>query len=85
MMSEFAKEIREEMAQENEKKPIPSAPEKESYEKRCYTIEEISMILGVCRKTVNALLEKHEFHWFKLGNSYRISKKSFDAWLDSNI
>lgn len=85
MMSEFAKEIREEIAQEKESKPILAAPEKESYEKRCYTAEEIQAILGICRKSTYALLKRKEFHWFKIGSNYRIPKKSFDQWLDSTM
>lgn len=29
--------------------------------------------------------ERHEFRWFKIGSTYRISKKSFDEWLDSKL
>ena len=28
------------------------------------------------------LLKKNEFHWIQIGTKYRISKKSFDGWLD---
>ena len=52
-------------------------------EKRCYTIKDLQEILGVSRPTVNKLLMKKEFHWVRLdGGKYRISRKSFDAWLD---
>lgn len=53
-------------------------------EKRCYTVKEIQEILDVSRPMVYALLKKKEFRWIQLdGGKYRISKKSFDDWLDN--
>ena len=52
-------------------------------EKRTYTVEEIQVILGISRGTAYKLLEKKEVRWFKIGSTYRISKKSFDDWLDN--
>ena len=54
-------------------------------EKRTYTVEDIQVILGISRGTAYKLLEKKEFRWFKIGSTYRISKKSFDEWLDNKI
>ena len=54
-------------------------------EKRCYTVEDLQIILGIARGTAYKLLERHEFRWFKIGSTYRISKKSFDEWLDSKL
>ena len=52
-------------------------------EKRCYTVKELQEILGVSRPTIYNLLKKNEFRWIQLdGGKYRISKKSFDDWLD---
>lgn len=52
-------------------------------EKRCYTVEELQNILCVSRPTVYALLKRKEFRWFQIGGGkYRISKNSFDEWLD---
>ena len=52
-------------------------------EKRCYTVQELQEILGVSRPTIYNLLKKKEFRWIQLdGGKYRISKKSFDDWLD---
>lgn len=36
----------------------------------------------ISRPTVYELLKKNEFRWIQIGNKYRISKKSFDEWLD---
>lgn len=51
-------------------------------EKRCYTVKDLQEILGVSRPSVYDLLKKNEFRWILVGGKYRISKKSFDAWLD---
>jgi len=53
-------------------------------EKRCYTVKELQAILGISRPTVYELLKSNEFRWIKIGTNYRISKKSFDDWLDKN-
>lgn len=54
-------------------------------EKRCYTVEDLQIILGISRGTVYKLLEQKEFRWMKIGSTYRISKKSFDEWLDNKL
>ena len=55
----------------------------ENREKRTYTVDEVKEILGICRPTVIKLMQKKEFRWIRLdGGRYRISKKSFDDWLD---
>ena len=41
-------------------------------------------IQGLARPTIYNLLKKKEFRWIQLdGGKYRISKKSFDDWLDN--
>lgn len=54
-------------------------------EKRCYTVSELMEILGVSRPAIYALLKKKEFRWVQIGGLYRISKLSFDQWLDANL
>ena len=54
-------------------------------ENRCYTVEDLQIILGISRGTVYKLLEQKEFRWMKIGTAYRISKKNFDAWLDEKF
>lgn len=52
-------------------------------ERRCYTVKDLQVILDVSRPTVYHLLNRNEFRWFQIGGGkYRISKKSFDEWLD---
>ena len=53
-------------------------------ENRCYTVMDLQTILGVSRRSVYDLLKKKEFRWFQIGHGiYRISRKSFDDWLDN--
>ena len=59
-----------------------AAPE----DRRCYTVADLQRILGISRGSVYELLKRQEFKWFKVGGCrYRISKKSFDHWLDGAI
>lgn len=52
-------------------------------EKRVYTVEEIMDILNIGKNTAYALVNSGVFHFVKVGGHYRISKKSFDQWLDN--
>lgn len=52
------------------------------YEKRTYTVDEIQDILGISRPTAYNLVKKGLFHSVRVGGHIRISKKSFDEWLD---
>lgn len=55
-------------------------------EKRCYTVKDIQKILDISRPTAYSLLQKKEFRWIQLDSGiYRISKLSFDEWLDKGI
>lgn len=51
-------------------------------DKRCYTVQDLQEILCVSRPSIYELLKKREFRWIQVGGKYRISKKSFDEWLD---
>ena len=62
---------------------LPDDVMAEMPEKRCYTVEDLQNILMCGRATVYDLLKRNEFRYFKLGGSgYRISRKSFNEWLD---
>lgn len=56
-----------------------------SYEKRVYTVDEIQDILGISKTTAYNLVKSNSFHSVKIGGHYRVSKKSFDEWLDSQM
>lgn len=49
---------------------------------RAYTVDDIQHILKVSKTTVYELLKSNKFHTVRVGGQYRISKKSFDKWLD---
>ena len=57
----------------------------EQNEKRTYTVEEIQNILGISKSTAYALVKSNEFKSINVGRHIRISKKSFDEWLDNQI
>ena len=49
---------------------------------RCYTVNEIMVILGVGRKAVYSLIRQKAFPSIRIGSiGYRIPKDSFDSWL----
>ena len=51
-------------------------------EKRVYTVEEISSILNIGRTSAYLLVKEDHFKIVRIGNAIRISRKSFDEWLD---
>ena len=53
-------------------------------EKRTYTVREISKMLGISENACYAFVKemKDEFRSVRIGTSIRVSKKSFDKWLD---
>lgn len=51
--------------------------------KRTYTVDEIQDILGISRPTAYNLVKQNEFRSIRVGGHIRISKKSFDEWLDA--
>jgi excisionase family DNA binding protein len=52
-------------------------------EKRTYTVSEIQEILEIGKTTAYALIKEAPFSIVRVGGSIRISKKSFDDWLDN--
>ena len=51
-------------------------------QKRTYTVLEIQDILSISRPTAYALIRKNYFRSIRVGGQIRVSKKSFDEWLD---
>ncbi len=51
-------------------------------EKRTYTVDEIQDILEIGRTSAYNLVKTNEFRSVRVGGHIRISKKSFDDWLD---
>ena len=58
---------------------------KNQMEKKYYTVKEIMAMLGISRPTVYSLLKQNLFKWLMLGGKYRISKESFDEWLNHEM
>ncbi len=56
-----------------------------SFDKRTYTVEEVQNILNISRASAYNLVKKGYFKIVRIGCTIRISKKSFDEWLDSQI
>ena len=50
--------------------------------KRTYTVEEIAKLLSIGRTTAYALVKEGHFKTVRIGSAIRISKQSFDEWLD---
>lgn len=51
-------------------------------EKRAYSVDDIMAILDISRSSAYILIKKNLFRSVKIGNQLRISKVSFDEWLD---
>lgn len=50
--------------------------------KRAYSVDDIMAILDISRSSAYILIKKNLFRSVKIGNQLRISKASFDEWLD---
>lgn len=50
--------------------------------KRTYQVDEIAEFLGIGRSSAYELVKQGLFRTVKIGTAIRISKKSFDDWLD---
>ena len=53
-----------------------------SENKRTYSVPEIAAMLQISRSKAYELCKEKQFTVVKLGKSVRVSKKSFDSWLD---
>lgn len=53
--------------------------------KRTYTVEEIASILGIGRTAAYSLVHSGIFKSVRVGSAIRVSKASFDEWLDKQI
>lgn len=51
-------------------------------ERRTYTVEEIARLLSISRSAAYELVKQGNFRVVKIGTAIRISKRSFDEWLD---
>ena len=65
-----------------ERRLLHSSPYKSLAGKRTYTVEEIAKILGIGRTAAYSLVHSGVFKAVRIGSSIRVSKVSFDDWLD---
>lgn len=63
---------------------LKSVTNEDKYVKRVYTVDEIMDILGISKTTAYQLVKSGVFHYVRAGGQIRISKKSFDKWLDQS-
>ena len=56
---------------------------KETPERRTYKVDDIAQILGIGITSAYILVKEGHFKIVRIGNAIRISKRSFDEWLDS--
>lgn len=52
-------------------------------ETRTYKVEDIAEMLSIGRTSAYNLVKEGHFKVVRVGNAIRISKKSFDEWLDA--
>ncbi len=60
-----------------------NAQNRNASEKRTYLVGDIAAILGIGKSSAYELVKQGHFKIVRIGTAIRISKKSFDAWLDS--
>lgn len=53
-------------------------------EKEFYTVPEIKKILKVSTQTVMKYVKKRDLIGFRIGNQWRVSKKSLEVFIDRN-
>ncbi len=52
-------------------------------EQRTYKVEDIAAMLNISRTSAYNLVKEGHFKTVRVGNAIRVSKKSFDEWLDA--
>ena len=62
---------------------IQNGTERRPLECRTYTVNEIARILGVSQARAYRLVQEGLFKSVRIGNAIRISKRSFDHWLEA--
>ena len=55
-----------------------------SQTKKAYSVPEIAAMLQISKSKAYDLCKENLFTVVKVGKSVRVSKKSFDSWLDCN-
>ena len=58
-----------------------TSKEMQATQSRTYTVSDIATILSVSRTTAYKLVNSGLFKTIRIGNMIRISRKSFEAWM----
>jgi excisionase family DNA binding protein len=61
----------------------PTIPTSDNAQKRTYTVTELANLLRISRSKAYDLCRQNLFKVIKVGRSVRVSKLSFDEWLDN--
>lgn len=56
--------------------------ERKDKDKKTYTVEEIADQLGISMRVAYSLVKSDQFRYVRVGRAIRVSKDSFDAWLN---
>lgn len=72
-------------ADENTTRTSSFSRHQDEQEKRTYSVLEVAKILQVSRSKAYQLCDGKDFKILKLGRLVRISKHSFDEWLERNL
>jgi excisionase family DNA binding protein len=51
--------------------------------KRVYSVDEIAEILDISKGSAYELIKEGQFRTVRIGSAIRVSKQSFDDWLDN--
>jgi excisionase family DNA binding protein len=58
--------------------------QQDTCDRRTYTVSEIAQLLGISSSAAYELVKEGRFKSVRIGTSIRVSKKSFDKWLDEH-
>lgn len=61
---------------------MSASKEKPVLQNRTYTVDDIAAILGIGRTTAYKLAKSGAFKIIRIGNVIRISRQSFEEWLE---
>lgn len=76
-----ALDLKQSMTNEGKKAQCTSDPDKN--QRLTYTVQEIAEILGISAKSAYKLVNSGQFSCKRIGRILRISRASFNQWLDA--
>lgn len=64
---------------------VDSSPNAPVAALKTYKVEDIAKMLGIGRSSAYKLVREGHFKTVRIGTSIRVSRQSFDEWLDHQI